>query len=418
MPEIQTFRFEYKVPENIADFDPQDFIAKAEAWLAGHVRAGEKVALSASGGVDSTVAGLLTGRVVGENLYPFFIEDGCRRLILNRPESRATERIFKDYPNFTIYHAVDRVLSALTDLSKGEEKREAFISQYKEVSDSYIQRIGADWVADGTIGPDIRETEGGFKSQHNVGWGYSVRKLEPLASLAKPQVRKVAMALGLPEEFAHRIPCPGPAQIVRTVGRFTMDKLKKAQTATDIVEQLVERYYAQKMGQPYQYDEQTGVRTPFQYFGCILDSGMDINTNFTDLASSVLRTESRGFVMDAQTTTVPPGGERPEKPIYKPVAWLETKDEVGYEELDELSRQAQEQLDLPRILCRVFESDGSYFHVAAIRVVESADAKTARAPRIERAYLHDMGKAIREGTKIARAAYDLGPKPWSTIEFE
>jgi GMP synthase (glutamine-hydrolysing) len=108
----------------------------------------------------------------------------------------------------------------------GEEKRKCFISNYKKLSDQHIREIGADWIADGTIAPDISETEGGFKSQHNVGWNYTLRKLEPLASLAKPQVRKVGEYLGLPASFTHRIPCPGPEQIVRSVGLFTEEKLR------------------------------------------------------------------------------------------------------------------------------------------------------------------------------------------------
>jgi GMP synthase (glutamine-hydrolysing) len=216
--EIQTYRFDYPIPHDPADFDPADYTEKAIAWVKDLVKPGEKIALSASGGVDSTIAAFLLHRVAGADLFPFFIEDGCRRLIGGKPEGEVTRKIFSDLPNFTVLEVKESVLPPLVGLSDGEEKRKCFISNYKELSDQHIQEIGAEWIADGTIAPDISETEGGFKSQHNVGWNYTVRKLEPLASLAKPQVRKVGEHLGLPASFTHRIPCPGPAQIIRTVG--------------------------------------------------------------------------------------------------------------------------------------------------------------------------------------------------------
>jgi len=416
MTEIQTHRFEYPVPENFADFDPEDFIEKAGKWIQELIEEDEKVAISASGGVDSTVAAHLIGRF-RKNIYPFFIEDGCRRIIEGEPESKVTQGIFTGFPNFKVLQA-ETVIPALIDQIDGEAKRKAFIACYKEISDKYIREVGADWIADGTIAPDIRETEGRFKSQHNVGWNYTARKLEPLASLAKPHVRKVAMALGLSEEFAHRIPCPGPAQILRVVGRFNRPKLRASQTATDIVEQMVKAYYQQKFGKPYLYDENTGVRTPFQYFGVVLDSGMEPNRDFTDLAEGILNTGSKGFVMEARTTIVPPGGRRPEKPVNKPVAWLETKDDVGYDELGQLSREAWKQLGLPRILCKVFEGGGPSRYIVGIRAVESAAAAKASPVRFDRAYLHEMGKRIGDETGISPIGYDISQKPPATIEFE
>lgn len=419
MAEVQTYRFSYPMLEDISDFDPHDFVEKHDAWLKDLVKPGEKIALSASGGVDSTVAGLLIGRVVGDDLYPFFIDDGCRRIIGGDPEAKATERIFHDYRNFSIIDISEKVIPALTGHGDGELKRKIFISRYKERSDEYIQEAGASWIADGTIAPDIRETDAGFKSQHNVGWSYVARKLEPLASLAKPQVRKVGIALGLPEEFAHRIPCPGPAQILRVVGSFNQDKLLRSQKGTDMVEQMVENYYMREHGRPYLFDDATGIRTPFQYFAVVLENDPKAHGDLTDLAHGILRTGSEAFEMKgARTTAVPPSGRRTGDPIYKPVAWLSTKDDVGYDELEELSKQAWEQMELPRIIYQIHNGDGSTMYLAGIRAVESADAAAARPVRFEHAYLHEMGEKVSRATGLGAVGYDISLKPPATIEFE
>jgi GMP synthase (glutamine-hydrolysing) len=417
--EIQTHRFQYPTPNNPADFDPADFSEKAIAWASERVAPGEKIALSASGGVDSTVAAFLLSRMTGVELYPFFIEDGCRRLIGGKPEGEVTRKIFSDLPNFTVLEVKEEVLPPLVGLSDGEEKRKNFISNYKKISDRYVQEIGADWIADGTIAPDISETEGGFKSQHNVGWNYTVGKLEPLSSLAKPQVRKVGEYLDLPASFTHRIPCPGPAQIIRTVGLFSEEKLNVSQHATDLIEQLVEKYYRQKQGKPYLYDEATGIRTPFQYFGMALDSRMEPDVELTELGNGILETDTECFRMSSRTTVVPEEGTRPEIPIYKPVSWVKVVGEVDYDKLDELCRQAWKQLELPRILFQLYENpEPKTDFVVGIRVVESAAAKEARPVRFDQVSLLEMGKQVAEHSGASRVAYDISRKPPATIEYE
>ena len=415
---IQTHRFKYPTPENPADFDPADFVEKAVSWVKRLVKPGEKIALSASGGVDSTVAAFLLHRIVGNDLDTFFIEDGCRRLINGKPEGEVTREIFSKL-NFTVLEVKDEILPPLVGLSDGEEKRKTFIGNYRKVSDKHIAQLSASWIADGTIAPDIIETEGGFKSQHNVGWDYSVGKLEPLASLAKPQVRKVGEYLDLPPSFTHRIPCPGPAQIVRTVGEFTEDKLYTGQLASDIIEQEVEKYYTEKHGKPYLYEEATGIRTPFQYFGMALDPEMEPDSKLTDLANSFLGTTTECFKMASRTTVVPAAGTRPEVPIYKPVSWVKVNGNIDYDKLSQLCVQAWEKLQLPRIQLELCVNDAPRTkYVVGMRAVESAAAKLARPVRIDQAALLEMGRKIAAHTGAARVAYDISIKPPATIEFE
>jgi GMP synthase (glutamine-hydrolysing) len=415
---IQTHRFDYATPENPADFNPADFVEKAISWLKSLVKPGEKIAFSASGGVDSTIAAFLLDRIVGKDLHAFFIEDGCRRLINDAPEGEVTREIFSKL-NFTVLEVRDQILPPLLGLSDGEEKRKTFIGNYRKVSDRYISQVGASWIADGTIAPDISETEGGFKSQHNVGWNYSVGKIEPLASLAKPQVRKVGEYLDLPPSFTHRIPCPGPAQILRTVGEFTEEKLRTSQLASDIVEQETKNYYTEKHGRPYLYDETTGIRTPFQYFGVALDPNMEPDPALADLARSTLGANAECFRMDSRTTVVPEEGTRPETPIYKPVSWIKVDGHMDYDKLNALCVEAWRKLELPRILLELCENDAPKTrYVVGMRAIESAAAKLASPVRIDEAALLAIGRKIAAHTGASRVAYDISIKPPATIEFE
>lgn len=415
---IQTYRFEYATPVNPADFNPADFVEKAVSWVKSLVKPGEKIALSASGGVDSTVAAFLLDRIVGQDLHAFFIEDGCRRLINDKPEGEVTREIFRRL-NFTVLEVRDEVLPPLVGLSDGEEKRKTFIGNYRKVSDRHIDQLGASWIADGTIAPDIIETEGGFKSQHNVGWNYSVGKIEPLASLAKPQVRKVGEYLDLPPSFTHRIPCPGPAQIVRTVGEFTEEKLRTSQLASDIIEQETEKYYTEKYGRPYLYDETTGIRTPFQYFGMALDPDMEPDPALADLGRNILGANVECLRMASRTTVVPEEGTRPEIPIYKPVSWIKVEGDIDYDKLNALCVEAWSKLELPRILLELCANDAPKTrYVVGMRAVESSAAKLARPVQIDEAALLEIGKKIAAHTGASRVAYDISIKPPATIEFE
>ena len=110
MADLTVHRFDYSMPSALAAFDVEDFLARARAWVAGTVGPGERVALSASGGVDSTTVAFLLKEVLGDRLHPFFIDDGVRRHIGGREEWEVTAEIFADFPNFSVIHTAERVI--------------------------------------------------------------------------------------------------------------------------------------------------------------------------------------------------------------------------------------------------------------------------------------------------------------------
>ena len=275
MADLTVHRYDYAMPDELVDFDVASYVEGALEWIDGVDGPEDRVALSASGGVDSTTVGFLLKEVLGDRLHAFFIDDGLRRLIGGREEWQVTAEIFGDFPNFEVIHTDELVIPWFEGVEDGTLKREMFRSLYTLTSNKHIASLQADWIADGTIFPDIVMTDQNRQIQHNVNLPYSMNKLEPFSALYKPHVRRVAARLGMPREFAMKIPCPGPAQLLRVGGPFSADKLRVSKVATDVVETMVCEHLEERWGEPFRYDEATGVRTPFQYFAPCLDPEME-----------------------------------------------------------------------------------------------------------------------------------------------
>jgi len=418
--EQRVFRFPYGLPENLPDrftkFDPADFVGKADAFVKRYLKRREKIAVSASGGVDSTTVAYLLQRIAGDNIYPFFIDDGLRRVIRGREEWEVTRDVFKDMTNFRVVHVKEKFLPSLCDLSDGEAKRNVFRENYTKVSNEILQELSADWIADGTIAPDIIETEGEVKvkTQHNVGLPYATKKFELIASLYKPHVRRLGKYLGIPDKVAFGIPCPGPAEMLRVGGIFTDEKLQIAKIATDVVEQMTDEYCRSMWSREFQYDEATGVRTPFQMFGVVVDSWMK---ELSALSDFLYEARVKCYKMKTRTTYIEEGIKRSE-PITMPILWLESEGEHGHENLLNLGKDIWNRFGYPRLLYQVYDSGRTEGYPVFIRVVESQDAIVANPMKIDFDYLEKMGKTIaQKNPLVTKVAYDYSTKPPATIEI-
>src|SRR4030043_808680 len=209
---------------------------------------GDSIAINAlSGGVDSSVVTVLGHRSLGDKLKTVFIDNALMR-------KGEPERVVKIFSKMKIpVQIVDsraEFLGALKGLTDPEEKRNAVMNTfYAKVFGRLVRETGAKFLLHGTILTDIEETVAGIKRQHNIlaqlgidaekEYGYKV--LEPLQTLRKDGVRKVAEILGLPSEIAKRIPFPGPALATRIVGEVTERRLEIVQEATAIVEKELEK---------------------------------------------------------------------------------------------------------------------------------------------------------------------------------
>ncbi len=207
---------------------------------------GDELAINAlSGGVDSSTVTMLGRKALGDKLKTYFIENGLMR----QDEARSVVSVFKKFGvPVMVVKAKNEFFGALRGITNPEEKREAITQTfYKKVFGRLVRESGAKCLLQGTNLTDIEETAAGIKRQHNVfeqigidpqeTFGYKI--IEPLASLRKDAIRKVAQALGLPESICNRMPFPGPALVTRVIGEVTPKKVKIIRRATKIVEENI-----------------------------------------------------------------------------------------------------------------------------------------------------------------------------------
>ena len=116
---------------------------------------------------------------------------------------------------------------------------------------------GIEFLAQGTIYPDILESDG-VKAHHNVGGlpeDMQFELVEPVKLLYKDEVRVVGKELGLPDSMVYRQPFPGPGLGVRCTGAITRDRLEAVREADAIVREEIGKLNP----------------TPWQYFVAIPD---------------------------------------------------------------------------------------------------------------------------------------------------
>ena len=187
-----------------------------------------KVLLALSGGVDSSVCAALLIKAIGDQLVCVHVNHG----LLRKGEPEQVIQVFRNElgANLIYVDAVDRFLDKLAGVSDPEEKRhiigEEFIDVFAEEA-SKLEGIG--FLGQGTIYPDILESDAGIKAHHNVGGlpeDLQFELVEPVKLLYKDEVRVVGTALGLPDSMVNRQPFPGPGLGVRCPGAITRDRLE------------------------------------------------------------------------------------------------------------------------------------------------------------------------------------------------
>ena len=196
----------------------------------------KKVLLALSGGVDSSVVAALLIKAIGKQLVCVHVNHGLMR----KGESEQVIEIFgKELDANLIYvDATDRFLGLLEGVSEPEKKRKIIGGEFIKVFDEESSKLeGIDFLAQGTIYPDILESDG-VKAHHNVGGlpeDMKMELVEPVKLLYKDEVRVVGEALGLPHGMVYRQPFPGPGLGVRCLGAITRDRLHALREADAIL---------------------------------------------------------------------------------------------------------------------------------------------------------------------------------------
>ena len=217
--------FLYEVCGATGDWTMGDFMRKSIEDIRAKVGDG-KVLLALSGGVDSSVAAALLAEAVGNQLTCIFVDHG----LLRKNEGDEVEAAFQNWDiNFVRVNAEERFLTRLKDVSDPETKRKIIGEEFIHVFEEEAAKLqGIHFLGQGTIYPDIVESDKGVKAHHNVGGlpeklGFEL--VEPVKYLFKDEVRQVGEALGLPHSMVWRQPFPGPGLGVRCIGAITRDRL-------------------------------------------------------------------------------------------------------------------------------------------------------------------------------------------------
>ena len=240
-------RFVHDICGCAGDWTPSNIVTDAIANVREQVGDG-KVLLGLSGGVDSSVVAALLHEAIGDQLTCVFVDHG----LLRYNEGDQVMETFAEHLGVNVIrvNAADRFFSALEGEADPEQKRKIIGGKFIEVFDEEAHKLdGIEWLAQGTIYPDVIETAGAstgkaqlIKSHHNVGGvpeDMRMSLVEPLRELFKDEVRNIGLELGLPRSMVYRHPFPGPGLGVRVLGEVRPEYVKKLQLADAIfIEEL------------------------------------------------------------------------------------------------------------------------------------------------------------------------------------
>jgi GMP synthase (glutamine-hydrolysing) len=206
--------------------------------------AGKRVLIALSGGSDSSVVAYLL-RESGAKLKGVYIRG------IDRPDDEAHVKKYfgnQGWIDIEVLDATKEFLRTLKGHASMRDKRLAMRGVYKDVLEKEIKKYQADFIAQGTLYTDVRESGHGhstgarvaeIKIHHNVKLGFSVPELIPLEDQVKDSARGIGRDIGVPEDLLIRHPFPGPGLVVRIEGEVTAENLKIARAIDGIyIEEL------------------------------------------------------------------------------------------------------------------------------------------------------------------------------------
>jgi GMP synthase (glutamine-hydrolysing) len=294
--------FIFEVCKCNANWQMEDMVARMVKEIKTDVGEGKAI-IGLSGGIDSSVTTALAAQALDDRLTAVFVDHGFMR----EGEPEAIRDAFRRFKiNLVMADAHERFMKKLRGVTDPEKKRKIIGEEFIRVFEEIAEKVGAEYLIQGTIYPDriesgFRKHSDKIKTHHNVA-GLPARIkfkriLEPLRDLYKDEVRKVARILGLPEEIIARQPFPGPGLAVRIIGELTEDKVIVAKKADRIVREEIEKSrLAENLWQYFAVltdTKATGVKGDARAYGCVVavraaESRDAMTASFAKIPYSVL----------------------------------------------------------------------------------------------------------------------------------
>tara|TARA_S200000501_G_scaffold378835_1_gene444050 strand:+ start:1820 stop:3343 length:1524 start_codon:yes stop_codon:yes gene_type:complete len=248
-PEVTHTDFGLKIIENFINvcgvernWNADDILRNIDKQAKTEVGEG-KVLLALSGGVDSTVLASVLHKTLGDRLVCVMVDHG----LLRKDEANNVVTNLKEKIGLKVnlVNAQEIFLKKLEGIKDPEEKRKIIGNTFIEVFEEEARKLESiEWLAQGTIYPDVIESAGNskskakvIKSHHNVGGlpeRMDLKLLEPFRMLFKDEVRKIGKVIDLPDEIIGRHPFPGPGLGIRIIGEVTEERLAKLREADHI----------------------------------------------------------------------------------------------------------------------------------------------------------------------------------------
>ena len=393
----------------VKDWDPRNRIQPIEKEIRA-VAAERNVFFFVSGGVDSTVAYTLCLRALGpERVFGIYVDTGLMR----EGETSYVRRLFEQLgaTDFRVEEAESEFLTALQGVTDPETKRHIIGEQFVAVQERILSTshfLDGHWIlGQGTIYPDTIESGGTakadvIKTHHNRVAGIqklieSGRIIEPLASFYKDEVREIGTELGIPAQFLHRHPFPGPGLAIRCLCSETSAPVTRRDPGWLLPIRSV------------------GVKGDSRSYHSVLaldnipseDVATEIVNAMSDINRVVGLVRSEFSIMEMRSCTATLTRERLDLLRRADAIVRRLSEESGFE---------QQVWQFPVVLIPVGVAGAR--DSVVLRPIHSVDGMTAQVVRMPDTLLSRITDALLDEDGICAVFYDLTHKPPGTIEWE
>ncbi len=392
-----------------------------------------------SGGVDSTVAFSLIGKIT-DQVYGVLIDTGFLRL-------NEAQKIQKAFQNLNIkIHIEDRsdeFFVNLKNIYDPELKRKIIGELFIKIQNEVIQNVNLDekkWlIGQGTIYPDTIES-GNTKFSHTIKTHHNrvdiVQKMieegliiEPIKDFYKDEVRQIGKILNLPEDLINKHPFPGPGLAIRCLCNNNLkDKSKKWNSHINEIQKKIQSYNVYTYLLPIRsVGVQGDQRTYAQPIVFVLKDFDFANLHFSwdqliELGNEIINNSKE---INRALLLLPKNSSNFEVELIQNVYLTKTRidklriiDNLCYEFLKEKNIYNEIwQMPIVQIPLKKVGSEDNKESIV-IRPIQSIDAMTASVYKMSPELLKELVDKIYETERISYIFYDITSKPPGTIEWE